>query len=108
MNRYPANPDQETHRILEELSGQVDQLHTAVRVATDEYQYSEPITFGGLTTGAYAAYQLSSEFTTPSQYSVVLATFGGAGTLVVSQDPGAQAPALTGPIQPSLRFRGQL
>lgn len=97
-----AEPDAETARIVEELGQQVDQLRKALVVATDDYQVSEPLSFGG-TTGSY---ELISEFNTPCQYRVVCVTFTGAATATVSTDRSFPDPVTTGVIQPNQRQQG--
>lgn len=103
----PASPEQELRR-LSDLSKQVASLSSHLKAAMPDYQYSEPITFGGLTTGQHAAFALQSEFSTPSQYCVLLATFQGAGALAVGQDATLIAPALTSVLDPSARTRAQI
>lgn len=97
-----AEPDQHSLQLLDELAAQVEQMRRALIVATDEFQVSEPLVFGG-TTGSYS---LPSEFSTPAQYRVVCCAFGGAGTATLSSDQGLTTPAVTGVIQPSARQQG--
>ena len=97
-----AEPDEHTRALVEELGSQVDQLRHALVVATEEYQVSEPVVFGG-TTGNYA---LQNIYSTPAQFRVCCCAFTGAGTAVLSTDQGMKAPAATGVIQPGARQPG--
>lgn len=100
-SRTPAEERAGLLALAEEMRG----LRAHLGAAFPRYQYSEPLTFGGLTTTAYAPLALQSPFTTPCQWRVVLAAFQGAGSLVVSQDDSLSAPALTAVIAPSQRQR---
>lgn len=108
-NQAPTLPSERDALLA--LSDQMRSLNESLRdlrAASPTYQYSAPITFGGLTTLAHGAYELASEFNTPCQYRVVCASFQGAGSLSLSQDQTATAPGLTTAIDPSTRQRSQV
>ena len=83
-------------------------LLQALHAASSEYQYSDLITFGGVTTMQGGALALPSEFATPCEYRVVLVAFADAGTVQVGQNSQAVAPANTTAIDPSLRLRAEV
>ena len=82
-------------------------LHHHLLVAQPHYVYSDPITFGGPTTGQMGAYALANEFGSPCQFAVLQVAFSGAGTASVGPLQELQAPAATAVIDPTSRLHAQ-
>jgi hypothetical protein len=100
-----ANAQQESAAAL---VASLRELRHHLLVASPLYAYSDPIVFGGVTTGANAAYALPAEFQTPCQYRVIQVAFGGAGTALIGQQSNLTAPGLSAKIDPSSRQYGQV
>lgn len=99
-----ANAQQESAAAL---VAALRELHHHLAIAAPAYVYSDPLTFGGLTTGQNAAYRLDNEFGSPCQFRVLQVAFGGAGTAMIGATQGLSAPAVTDAIDPTSRVRAQ-
>lgn len=95
------------HESAAALVAALRDLHHHLLVAMPHHVYSDPLTFGGPTTGQNAAYVLANEFGSPCQYRVLQVAFGGAGTAQIGATQGLQAPAITSVIDPSSRLHAQ-
>ena len=108
-NQQPERDDQANAQAesASALVAALDALRHHLMVAMPQHVYSDPITFGGKTTGLNAAYILANEFGSPCQYRVLQIAFGGAGTAQIGATQGLSAPALTDAIDPTQRVRAQ-
>lgn len=85
----------------------IEQLRHHLLVAMPHYVYSDPISFGGITTAQNGAFRLDNEFGSPCQYRVLQVAFGGAGTAQIGATQGLLAPSATSVIDSSARLRAQ-
>lgn len=90
------------------LVAALQELRHHLIVAQPHYVYSDPIVFGGVTTGQNGAYGLANEFGSPAQYRVLQVAFGGAGQAIVGQTSSLSAPAVSDKLDPSSRIHGQV
>ena len=97
----------QAHESAAALVAALRDLHHHLLIAQPAYVYSDPITFGGITTGQNAAYVLGNEFSSPCQYRVLQMAFGGAGTAQIGATQGLTAPAVTTLLDPTARIRAQ-
>jgi hypothetical protein len=106
-NKGAATPasDRDT---FAQLAVQLRDLASQLRAATPDYQYSEPLSFGGVTTTQANPWRLTSPYQTPCQYSVTTVTFTDAGICFVGQDQGLLVPTNTQNLDPSARTRAQV
>ena len=97
----------QAHESAAALVAALRDLHHHLLIAQPAYVYSDPITFGGVTTGQMGAYALDNEFGSPCQFRVLQVAFSGAGTASIGPLQELQAPAATALIDPTSRLHAQ-